>query len=142
MVGIIKEVSKSEDDDHLGIREFHDEYFKGGELYLDEGKEFYKALGDNGRYRTMGLGTLFSWSFFKGYGALKNKGVDGNSVGEGSIQGGIFVIGPGEQGVIYAHQEITGQLPSEFIDDVEIAMRKMDGMGGSDASTSSTSSKL
>jgi len=133
LVGILKEVSNSEEEDNLGIREFHEDFFKGGELYLDSKRDFYRALG-HGKFRTMGLSNFFSWSFIKNFIDLKKKGVDGNMVGEGSIQGGVFVIGPGEQGVIYAHQEITGQLPSEFIDEVESAMREMDGMSSCDKS--------
>lgn len=44
----------------------------------------------------------------------KGKGVEGNMVGEGRILGGVFVVGPGKQGVLLDHKE------NEFGDKVDL----------------------
>ena len=56
MVGIIKEVSP-DDDDSLGVKEFHDKYFPY-DLYRDEDLAFYKFLGKRSIF------SLFSWNPF------------------------------------------------------------------------------
>mmetsp|Transcript_25824 Transcript_25824/g.71983 ORF Transcript_25824/g.71983 Transcript_25824/m.71983 type:complete len:91 (+) Transcript_25824:280-552(+) len=70
-------------------------------------------------YEFMGKKSLlsqpwFSWNPFKLYGAfkrmnerLKSKGLEGNLVGEGLIQGGLVIIDP-KKGVVYRHNEETG----------------------------------
>ena len=48
-MGIIKEVaptSQAANDTVLGVSEFERQYFGGGAVYLDEGKQFYGFLGD------------------------------------------------------------------------------------------------
>lgn len=42
------------------------------------------------------------------------KGVEGNLVGEGRILGGVFVVGPGEQGILLDHKQ------KEFGDKVDL----------------------
>lgn len=44
----------------------------------------------------------------------RGKGVEGNMVGEGRILGGVFVVGPGEQGILLDHKE------KEFGDKVDL----------------------
>ena len=44
----------------------------------------------------------------------KSKGVEGNFQGEGRLLGGVFVVGPGEQGILLDHKE------KEFGDKVEL----------------------
>ena len=45
---------------------------------------------------------------------MRSKGVEGNLVGEGRIMGGVFVVGPGEQGILLDHKE------KEFGDKVDL----------------------
>ena len=42
------------------------------------------------------------------------KGVEGNLVGEGRILGGVFVVGPGEQGILLDHKQ------KDFGDNVDL----------------------
>lgn len=126
LLGVVKEVSTAPDD-YLGLDKFRD-YFPGGEIFFDEEMSFYSLLG-KGSFRSMGLGSLFSWSMIKKYQTIGSKGMTGNLRGDGKIQGGVIVVGPGDQGVLYEHQEITGQDPIEFISDVEAAILKMGKTG-------------
>mmetsp|Transcript_20734 Transcript_20734/g.42153 ORF Transcript_20734/g.42153 Transcript_20734/m.42153 type:complete len:89 (-) Transcript_20734:366-632(-) len=43
----------------------------------------------------------------KSWKRAKEKGVDGNLKGEGLKLGGVFVIGPGKQGILFEHKEKT-----------------------------------
>ena len=45
---------------------------------------------------------------------VKSKGVEGNLKGEGRILGGVFVVGPGELGILLDHKE------KEFGDKVDL----------------------
>ena len=49
-------------------------------------------------------------SFFR----ARSQGVEGNLVGEGRLLGGVFVVGPGEQGILLDHKE------KEFGDKVDL----------------------
>ena len=61
---------------------------------------------------------------WKSYFRARGKGVEGNMVGEGRILGGVFVVGPGDQGILLDHKE------NEFGDMVDLqdlkdALRKI-----------------
>lgn len=53
-------------------------------------------------------------SVWKSFFRAKGKEVDGNLVGEGRLLGGVFVVGPGEQGILLDHKE------EEFGDKVDL----------------------
>ena len=53
-------------------------------------------------------------SVWKSVFRVKSKGVEGNMAGEGRILGGVFVVGPGEQGILLDHKE------KEFGDKVDL----------------------
>ena len=36
---------------------------------------------------------------------VNSKGIQGNLAGEGTILGGVWVVGPGSQGIIFEHRE-------------------------------------
>jgi len=74
-------------------------FLSGGELYLDEEKNFYDPAG-----RTSGYGSLFSFSLLA---KIRKITVAGNMKGEGFILGGVIVVGPGDQGLIFEHLEKT-----------------------------------
>uniref|UniRef100_A0A668A383 Peroxiredoxin-like 2A n=1 Tax=Myripristis murdjan TaxID=586833 RepID=A0A668A383_9TELE len=83
-------------------------YFKG-EIFVDEKRRFYGP-----RERKMGLIAFLRLGVWaNGLRAFKN-GFMGNVFGEGFVLGGVFVIGPGEQGILLEHREI------EFGDKVNI----------------------
>ncbi|KAL8186830.1 UNVERIFIED_CONTAM: hypothetical protein K2H54_013888 [Gekko kuhli] len=84
-------------------------YFEG-EIFLDEKKRFYGP-----RKRKMLFLGLIRWSVWKNFFRAWWSGFSGNIEGEGIILGGVFVIGPGNQGVLLEHRE------KEFGDKVSLA---------------------
>ncbi|CAL8380961.1 unnamed protein product [Gadus morhua 'NCC'] len=83
--------------------------FFNGDIFLDAKRRFYGP-----RERSMGLLAFLRvgvWT--NGLRAFRN-GFIGNVSGEGFILGGVYVLGPGEQGVILEHREI------EFGDKVNV----------------------
>lgn len=77
-----------------------------------------KLLGDFNWWSLLNpLNVVRLWRDIKAGGArLKDKGIEMNMVGEGLIQGGIIVVGPGDQGVLYRYLEETGsEIPVEDI---------------------------
>ncbi len=126
--GIIKEAETSETETRLGTREFNEKYFQSNPIFIDEHRTFYKFLGD----RRLSV----SWSYllnpFKLFGAfrdinqrLKDKNVAGNLAGEGLVQGGILIIGPGDDAnILYQYAEETGnEIPLE---DFEEGLRRLE----------------
>lgn len=117
LFGIIKEV----DVDPQGVIDFQTKYFNLNELYLDQGKGFYKALGS----KSLLSQPLHSWNpitlykdFKKLMGRMKEKNIEGNMIGEGTIKGGLYVISP-TKGLVYTHDESTGtQMPYAEIQEV------------------------
>ena len=83
----------------LGVEEFRS-FFKG-EIFLDKEKRFYGPSE-----RRMGLiKGLFSPSVWSSAIRAYRKGFSGNFKGEGRILGGLYVIGAGNKGIIFNHQE-------------------------------------
>lgn len=72
------------------------EFFKG-EIHLDEKKDFYGP-----HERVGGFSQLLSFSKL---GEFRRAQVTGNMKGEGWVMGGVLVVGPGEQGILYEHVE-------------------------------------
>ncbi|XP_068924486.1 peroxiredoxin-like 2A isoform X2 [Petaurus breviceps papuanus] len=74
-------------------------YFKG-KIFLDERKKFYGP--QKRKMMFMGFIRLGVWqNFFR----ARSKGFSGNLEGEGFILGGVYVIGPGKQGILLEHRE-------------------------------------
>ena len=105
MFGIVKEVAV----DDAGLLDFHDTYFPYP-LYMDPSQQFYQALG--GRKIT----TLRTWNplrLYRGFQDMKarianKKGLEGNMIGEGLVQGGVIVLDKhGDVRAVY--QEMTGR---------------------------------
>lgn len=44
-------------------------------------------------------------SVWKSLFRARGKGIEGNLKGEGRLLGGVFVVGPGEQGILLDHKE-------------------------------------
>ena len=87
------------------VSEFKEKHWAGGEIYLDQEKALFKALGQG----VVRRGSLLS--FLNPFAPLwKNvaasKGVTGNFVGDGLTFGGLLVVRKGGD-VEYAFQETT-----------------------------------
>lgn len=82
----------------LGVAEFQP-FFKG-DIFLDKERHFYGPVE-----RRMGLSGFLRLSVWLTIIRNRRAGIDGNMKGEGTILGGVFVIGPGNQGIIFEHRE-------------------------------------
>uniref|UniRef100_A0A8C5PW89 Peroxiredoxin-like 2A n=1 Tax=Leptobrachium leishanense TaxID=445787 RepID=A0A8C5PW89_9ANUR len=74
-------------------------FFKG-EIFLDEKRLFYGP-----QKRKMVLMGLLRWGVWQNFRRAWNGGFEGNLEGEGLILGGMFVIGAGNQGILFEHRE-------------------------------------
>lgn len=84
--------------ERFGHKEFQP--YLDGEMFLDKERTFY---GPKQRWMFFsGFIRPSVWmSFYRGY---KN-GFEGNTAGEGRLLGGVFVVGPGEEGILFQHRE-------------------------------------
>ncbi len=125
LFGVIKEVAPvagAENDEILGVGEFHTKYFSNHPLYLDADNAFYKYLGS----KSLLSQSLHSWNPLTLYrdfqslqSRLKEKGVEGNLKGEGLVKGGLLIINAKTQEVVYRHEESTGScMPYDEIGEV------------------------
>lgn len=92
----------------FGIKGFQP--FFDGEIFLDSKRRFYGP-----RERWMGVSGFIRPSVWFSVFRAKGKNVEGNMKGEGRLLGGVYVIGPGDQGVILEHRE------SEFGDHANLS---------------------
>jgi len=81
-------------------RQFVQEFQFDGEMYVDPSLEAYRAF----KLKRGLLKTLGPTSFLKGLGAMKNGFRQGSPDGDLWQQGGLFVIGPGEN-ITFAHRD-------------------------------------
>lgn len=92
LYAVVKEQVKNE------VKDFQP-YFKG-EIFLDEEKKFYGP--QRRKMMFMGFVRLGVWyNFFR----ARSGGFSGNLEGEGFVLGGVFVVGPGKQGILLEHRE-------------------------------------
>ncbi|RDD41964.1 Redox-regulatory protein FAM213A [Trichoplax sp. H2] len=84
----------------IGIDEFRD-YFKG-QIYLDTEKRFY---GGKRNQRYMFLSGFLNFGLWKSSYKAWKSGVSGNLVGEGRILGALYVVGKGDQGILFEHRQ-------------------------------------
>ena len=66
------------------------------------------------QYVIISLLGFLRYSVWKSFFRARSKGVEGNLDGEGRILGGVFVVGPGKQGILLDHKE------KEFGDKVDL----------------------
>lgn len=85
--------------EELGAKEFRD-FFKG-DLFLDIERRFYGP-----QERRMLLTGMLRWSVWMNIMRANKKGVEGNLNGDGTLLGSVFLIGPGDQGILYEHREM------------------------------------
>jgi len=132
-VAVVREVAptKSVKEDGgkggLGVGEFQLKYFDGNPVYWDEEQGFVKAMGNRRISFKFKAPWWKPWAIWgeitSGLKKLKDKGIEGNLVGDGLTQGGVLCIGPGKQGVTYAHFEENdpdvGMPSSDILDGVK-----------------------
>ncbi|KAL1919865.1 uncharacterized protein VTP21DRAFT_1797 [Calcarisporiella thermophila] len=95
--------------ERLGAEEFNNNYWKG-EIYWDENKGFYKALG-GGSLRVASKANWLKPEMWKHVFRNRKSGVTGNFVGDGFIYGGIYLVKRGNAGVAFEYRErIWGDL--------------------------------
>lgn len=82
----------------LGVKEFQP-FFKG-DVFLDEERKFYGPTE-----RRMLFSALLRAKVWINIITNMRNGVKGNMAGEGRILGGVYVVGPGEQGILFEHRE-------------------------------------
>jgi len=74
-------------------------YF-GGPIYLDGERRFFGP-----HERRLGLMGMLRVSTYTRAMQAKDEGVIGNYAGDGTLLGGVYVIGPGDAGILFEHQE-------------------------------------
>lgn len=101
----------------LGAEDFKP--FIKGDVYLDPERHFYGP-----QERWMNIPGIFSFgSVVKIVKVIRN-GVPGNAAGEGRLLGAVFVVGPGDQGIVFQHHEkVIGDFAS--LDDIRAAIQKV-----------------
>lgn len=90
LVGVVHE--------EMGVKQFQP--YLNSTIYLDEEKKFYGP-----EQRWMFLSGFLRPSVWKSSFRARGKGIEGNLKGEGRLLGGVFVVGPGEQGILLDHKE-------------------------------------
>jgi len=102
-------------------------YYPGGELYVDEDRLFYKALGKRSFWALLsGQGLAYIRQRIQGIGS---KGVKGNFNGVGTdplLLGGSFLITPSGR-VVWTHVEGQGPIPFEELQERLKAFANDDG---------------
>ena len=74
--------------------------FFNGSVYFDPAKVFFGPI----ERRLFMLGFLRIQTYISAYQAHKS-GTQGNLSGDGTLLGGVFVIGPGDTGILFEHRE-------------------------------------
>jgi len=82
----------------LGAEEFQP--FLSAPLYLDTQKTFFGP-----QERRLGLLGFLRADVWMNIIESRKEGTEGNFKGDGTLLGGVYVIGPGDQGVLLQHQE-------------------------------------
>lgn len=81
-------------------RKFVDDFHFTGHMYVNRDLKVYKAFDlERGITKTLGLSSLI-----KGLGTMKKGFRQGQSAGDLWQQGGLFVLGPGDQ-LLFAHRD-------------------------------------
>jgi hypothetical protein len=127
LFGVVKEVGV----DDGGLRSFSEQHLGGWDLYLDEDLGLYGALGSRSIASQVEWAWAIAhprqaWKFLKDIGTRqKERNIENNMVGEGSVLGGILVF-DAVGALRYAYLERTGrEIPG---DEIVAALRMVKGM--------------
>lgn len=93
LVAVVKEDIKTEVNDFLPFLQATKDYF------MDQKYALFKGFGK----QTLGFRQIMSLIWSGNY--SKHSKLGGNMTGEGYILGGVLVVGPGDQGIIYKQAE-------------------------------------
>ncbi|CAG8561402.1 7202_t:CDS:2 [Ambispora gerdemannii] len=104
MIAIVQEQIDTE------VQDFNDGFWKG-DVFIDEEKRFYRALG-GGELKWSGTTNFLRSSVWKKY-LNGRKIVGGNFKGQGRILGGSYIVYPGSRGIAFEHREkFFGNFPA------------------------------
>lgn len=102
--------------EELGVEEFVQGKYWSGELYIDQKKSSYKALG----FRRLGYlaiaGAVMSKALRAGLAKAKEAGIEGNIKGDGFQNGGLIIVSK-EGKVLFEYKQ---QEPSDHIDPQDV----------------------
>lgn len=102
--------------EELGVEEFVQGKFWAGELYIDEKKQSYSALG----FRRLGYfataGALLSKALRAGMKKASDQGITGNIKGDGFQNGGTIIVDKDGK-VLFEYKQVE---PSDHVDPNEI----------------------
>jgi len=104
LFGIVKEVGV----DDIGLAEFYEHYFPYP-LYVNEDRSYYNALGNRCMGVTEMLRALNPCS--KVSKTIRGSGIQGNSLGEGKVLGGIIIFDADGKPKYMYEEDSAGELP-------------------------------
>jgi len=84
--------------ENFGVEGFQP-FFKG-DIFLDAQRRFYGP-----KERWMGVSGFVRLSVWASIFRARGKEIDGDMKGEGRLLGAVYVIGPGDSGVLFEHRE-------------------------------------
>ncbi|KAJ3352987.1 hypothetical protein GGF32_003240 [Allomyces javanicus] len=87
----------------FGAQDFADNYWKGT-CFFDKDLGFFKAMGD-GQIRKGSLLQLMKPSVLANMARARKTKLDSNLDGDGTILGGLLIVGPGDKGIVYEYPE-------------------------------------
>ncbi|KNE60458.1 hypothetical protein AMAG_05845 [Allomyces macrogynus ATCC 38327] len=87
----------------FGAQDFADNYWKGT-CFFDKELGFFKAMGD-GQIRKGSLLQLMKPSVLANMARARKTKLDSNLDGDGTILGGLLIVGPGDKGIVYEYPE-------------------------------------
>jgi hypothetical protein len=76
--------------------------FWQGEIFLDEGLEFYKAI-HGGNLNRVGISAFLGRAIYSNYRRAGSKGYSGDTKGEGRVLGGLYIVTRDQ--VVYEYPE-------------------------------------
>mmetsp|Transcript_69658 Transcript_69658/g.145245 ORF Transcript_69658/g.145245 Transcript_69658/m.145245 type:complete len:144 (-) Transcript_69658:127-558(-) len=113
--------------ERVGHEEFCEEYWNG-ELYFDLGRNIFNLIQEKRLWVKTLESLLTVYHLISGAVRTKAKNIKGNAEGSGLINGGVWVLGAHEQGILFEQVETAwgasvclGRMP-----DIEAAVAKID----------------
>lgn len=85
--------------EELGVEEFRSGFWPSDPIYLNSDLSMFAAINNDRKVKKQSvLSGLFSMDMWRRVRQAKDAGVEGNLKGEGSVLGGILLIGAGQNG--------------------------------------------
>jgi len=102
----------------MGLEEFVQGGYFGGELYVDTKQASYKALGFRRMSWLQLVPALLAKVARDGYSKARGKGISGDTKGDGMQNGGLLVVGAEGPSVLLEHRQHN---PADLVDNAEVA---------------------